>query len=106
MPSVVRCLFFFFAFISDFVSRFDFYTDLQNKLQNPAKVVTVFDRVQMHGEKGAVATVDMPPGNFTNKTCETGTFEMFCARSDKHYYCLIRLDLNCRVSLKLSGTDK
>lgn len=63
--------FFFFAFISDFVSRFDFYTDLQNKLQNPAKVVTVFDRVQMHGEKGAVATVDMPPGNFTNKTCET-----------------------------------
>lgn len=78
-PSVVRCLFFFFAFISDFVSRFDFYTDLQNKLQNPAKVVTVFDRVQMHGEKGAVATVDMPPGSFTNKMCETRTFEMFCA---------------------------
>lgn len=33
----------------------------------------------MHGEKGAVATVDMPPGSFTNKTRETGTFEMFCA---------------------------
>uniref|UniRef100_A0A671WQP7 Si:dkey-256h2.1 n=1 Tax=Sparus aurata TaxID=8175 RepID=A0A671WQP7_SPAAU len=45
-----------------FAEMFDFYTDLQNKLQNPAKVVTVFDRVQMHGEKGAVATVDMPPG--------------------------------------------
>lgn len=42
--------------------RFDFYADLQAKLQSPAKVVPVFDRVKMQGEKGAVATVDMPQG--------------------------------------------
>lgn len=42
--------------------RFDFYTDLQTKLQSPAKVIPVFDNVQMHGEKGAVATVAMPAG--------------------------------------------
>lgn len=42
--------------------RFDFYADLQAKLQTPAKVVPVFDKVKMQGEKGAVATVDMPQG--------------------------------------------
>lgn len=42
--------------------RFDFYANLLTKLQNPAKVVPVFDKVKMQGEKGAVATVDMPPG--------------------------------------------
>ncbi|KAM8734039.1 uncharacterized protein AB9X84_022967 [Acanthopagrus schlegelii] len=51
-----------FSFVAWQAQWFDFYTDLQNKLQNPAKVVTVFDKVQMHGEKGAVATVDMPAG--------------------------------------------
>lgn len=42
--------------------RFDFYTELQAKLQTPAKVVPVFDKVKMQGERGAVATVDMPQG--------------------------------------------
>lgn len=46
--------------------RFDFYANLLTKLQNPAKVVPVFDKVKMHGEKGAVATVDMPPGELIN----------------------------------------
>lgn len=61
----------FFAFIFD--SRFDFYADLQTKLQHPAKVVSVFDKVQMQGEKGAVATVDLPSGKFINKMFEMGT---------------------------------
>lgn len=42
--------------------RFDFYTELQAKLQTPAKVVPVFDKVKMQGERGAAATVDMPQG--------------------------------------------
>lgn len=42
--------------------RFDFYTELQAKLQTPAKVVPVFDKVRMQGERGAVATVHMPQG--------------------------------------------
>lgn len=47
-----------------FSVRFDFYADLQAKLQTPAEVVAVFDKVKMQGEKGAVATVDMPRGAF------------------------------------------
>lgn len=46
----------------DFVFRFDFYANLLTKVHHPAKVVQVFDKVKMHGEKGAVATVDMPEG--------------------------------------------
>lgn len=53
--------------ICDLVFRFDFYNDLQTKLQTPAKVLPVFDKVQMQGEKGAVATVDMPSGNFISE---------------------------------------
>lgn len=51
-----------------FVSRFDFFADLQTKLQNPAKVVSVFDKVQMQGDKGAVATVDLSIGKFIKTT--------------------------------------
>lgn len=42
--------------------RFDFYTELQAKLRTPAKVVPVFDKVMMQGERGAVAAVEMPQG--------------------------------------------
>lgn len=49
--------------------RFDFYTELQAKLQTPAKVVPVFDKVKMQGERGAVATVDMPQGSLPH-CCE------------------------------------
>ncbi|XP_034729405.1 uncharacterized protein si:dkey-256h2.1 [Etheostoma cragini] len=49
-----------FSFINWQAQWFDFYADLQTKLQSPAKVVSVFDKVQMQGEKGAVATVDLP----------------------------------------------
>lgn len=47
-------------------SRFDFYTGLQMKLKSPANVVPVFDKVQMQGDKGAVATVNLPLGNYNS----------------------------------------
>ncbi|KAK9514300.1 hypothetical protein VZT92_027776 [Zoarces viviparus] len=49
-----------FSFINWQAQWFDFYAALQTKLQSPAKVVPVFDKVQMQGAKGAVATVDLP----------------------------------------------
>lgn len=51
-----------FSFINWQAQWFDFYANLLTKLHHPAKVVQVFDKVKMHGEKGAVATVDMPEG--------------------------------------------
>ncbi|XP_018541098.1 uncharacterized protein si:dkey-256h2.1 [Lates calcarifer] len=51
-----------FSFINWQAQWFDFAADLHAKLKNPAKVVSVLDKVQMHGEKGAVATVDLPLG--------------------------------------------
>ncbi|KAJ4930594.1 hypothetical protein JOQ06_024903 [Pogonophryne albipinna] len=49
-----------FSFINWQAQWFDFYADLQTKLQSPAKIISVFDKVLMQGEKGAVATVDLP----------------------------------------------
>lgn len=50
--------------------RFDFYTRLQAKLQTAAKVVPVFDKAKMQGERGAVAAVDMPQGRLL-RCCTT-----------------------------------
>lgn len=52
-----------FSFFNWQAQWFDFDADLQKKLQTPAKVVSVFEKVQMQGEKGAVATVDLPLGS-------------------------------------------
>ncbi|KAM3872992.1 uncharacterized protein ACN63O_001979 [Diretmus argenteus] len=49
-----------FSFINWQAQWFDFYQSLLTRLQHPAHVVPVFDKVQMHGDKGAVATVDLP----------------------------------------------
>lgn len=54
-------------------ARFDFYTELQTKLQMSAKVVPVFDKVKMQGERGAVATVHMPQGLLPH-CCEITSF--------------------------------
>lgn len=66
----MHCFVLFLSLISyfGFVSRFDFFADLQTKLQNPAKVVSVFDKVQMQGDKGAVATVNLSIGKFIKTT--------------------------------------
>uniref|UniRef100_A0A3B4H0H0 Uncharacterized LOC102206249 n=1 Tax=Pundamilia nyererei TaxID=303518 RepID=A0A3B4H0H0_9CICH len=57
-----------FSFVNWQAQWFDFFADLQTKLQNPAKVVSVFDKVQMQGDKGAVATVDLSIGKFIKTT--------------------------------------
>lgn len=49
-----------FSFINWQAQWFDFYVELQTKLQRPAKIIPIFDRELMQGEKGAVATVDLP----------------------------------------------
>lgn len=59
-----------FSFINWQAQWFDFYSDLWTKLQSPAKVVSVFDKVQMQGDKGAVATVDLPLGLLDFDTLE------------------------------------
>ncbi|XP_044215965.1 uncharacterized protein si:dkey-256h2.1 [Thunnus albacares] len=59
-----------FSFFNWQAQWFDFYADLWTKLQSPAKVVSVFDKVQMQGDKGAVATVDLPLGLLDFNTLE------------------------------------
>ncbi|XP_039972563.1 uncharacterized protein si:dkey-256h2.1 [Xiphias gladius] len=59
-----------FSFVNWQAQWFDFYADLETRLQSPAEVVSVFDKVQMQGEKGAVATVDLPSGLLDFDTLE------------------------------------
>ncbi|KAL2084443.1 hypothetical protein ACEWY4_019961 [Coilia grayii] len=51
-----------FRFLSWQAQWFDYQEVLRGRLQRPATVVPVFDRVQMQGDKGAQATVDLPTG--------------------------------------------
>lgn len=48
--------------ITSWPCRFDYQEGLRGHLERPATVVPVFDRVQMQGEHGAQATVDLPAG--------------------------------------------
>ncbi|XP_061574538.1 uncharacterized protein si:dkey-256h2.1 isoform X2 [Cololabis saira] len=76
-----------FSFINWQAQWFDFSADLQTKLQSPAKVVSVFDKVQMQGEKGAVATVDLPSDLWDFDTLEL----------DASLSCPGRRDSSCAV---------
>ncbi|XP_029593250.1 uncharacterized protein si:dkey-256h2.1 [Salmo trutta] len=49
-----------FKFINWQAQWFDFYEGLQTRLRDPAWVVPVFEKVQMQGQSGAVATVNLP----------------------------------------------
>ncbi|KAJ7985419.1 hypothetical protein DPEC_G00351850 [Dallia pectoralis] len=49
-----------FKFINWQAQWFDFSQRLHTRLCEPALMVSVFEKVQMHGEDGAVATVDLP----------------------------------------------
>lgn len=51
-----------FSFLNWQAQWFDFSADLQAKLESPAKVVSVFDKVVMQGDEGAVTSVHLPPG--------------------------------------------
>ncbi|XP_010888174.1 uncharacterized protein si:dkey-256h2.1 isoform X2 [Esox lucius] len=49
-----------FKFLNWQAQWFDFSERLQTRLRDPALVVPVFEKVQMQGQIGAVATVDLP----------------------------------------------
>uniref|UniRef100_A0A8P4KGC4 Si:dkey-256h2.1 n=1 Tax=Dicentrarchus labrax TaxID=13489 RepID=A0A8P4KGC4_DICLA len=98
-----------FSFINWQAQWFDFYADLQTKLQRPAKVVPVFDKVQMQGEKGAVATVDLPLGLLDFNTLELdaslscpGKRDLSCAHWDhtvQLFICCDHLGPYCNMEL-------
>ncbi|KAI4811806.1 hypothetical protein KUCAC02_014678 [Chaenocephalus aceratus] len=88
-----------FSFINWQAQWFDFYADLQTKLQSPAKIISVFDKVLMQGEKGAVATVDLPLAlsNFDKLELDAslscpGRRDSTCAHWDHtvQLFCLLR----------------
>ncbi|XP_071326608.1 uncharacterized protein [Trachinotus anak] len=98
-----------FSFFNWQAQWFDFYADLQTKLQSPAKVVPVFDKVQMQGEKGAVATVDLPLGSLDFDTLELdaslscpGRRDSSCAQWDhtvQLFVCCDHLSPYCNMEL-------
>ncbi|KAK2845044.1 hypothetical protein Q5P01_011703 [Channa striata] len=98
-----------FSFINWQAQWFDFYADLQLQLQNPAKVVPVFDKVQMQGDKGAVATVNLPPGVSDFDTLELDASLLCPGRRDSScppwdhtvqlFVCCSRLSPHCNMEL-------
>lgn len=74
-----------FSFINWQAQWFEFSAGLQSKLQSPAKIVPVFDQVTMQGDKGAVATVDLPS--------DVGDFDML--ELDASLSCPGRRDSSC-----------
>uniref|UniRef100_UPI003AAB2C9B uncharacterized protein isoform X1 n=1 Tax=Centroberyx gerrardi TaxID=166262 RepID=UPI003AAB2C9B len=74
-----------FRFINWQAQWFEFYEDLQTKLRSPAQVVSVFDKVQMQGDRGAVATVDLP----------LGLLDLDSLELDASLSCPGRRDLSC-----------
>uniref|UniRef100_A0A7N6BP32 Peptide-N-glycosidase F N-terminal domain-containing protein n=1 Tax=Anabas testudineus TaxID=64144 RepID=A0A7N6BP32_ANATE len=98
-----------FSFINWQAQWFDFYTGLQHKLQNPANVVPVFEKVQMQGEKGAVATVSLPSGLSDFDTLELdasllcpGRRDSSCAQWDhtvQLFVCCDHLSPYCNMEL-------
>nr|XP_046256436.1 uncharacterized protein si:dkey-256h2.1 isoform X2 [Scatophagus argus] len=98
-----------FSFVNWQAQWFDFYADLQTKLQHPAKVVPVFDKVLMQGETGAVATVNMPSGLLDFNVLELdaslscpGKRDLSCAHWDhtvQLFICCDHLSPYCNTEL-------
>ncbi|XP_061677016.1 uncharacterized protein si:dkey-256h2.1 [Syngnathoides biaculeatus] len=98
-----------FSFVNWQAQWFDFSAALQVKLDSPATVVPVFDKVQMQGDKGAVADVDMPPdlSTFDTLTLDArlscpGGRDASCPQWDhtvRLFVCCDRLGPYCRVEL-------
>ncbi|KAG5271644.1 hypothetical protein AALO_G00182310 [Alosa alosa] len=59
-----------FRFLSWQAQWFEYQEGLREHLERPATVVPVFDRVQMQGEHGAQATVDLPTGGLDYNVLE------------------------------------
>ncbi|MEQ2197203.1 hypothetical protein XENOCAPTIV_025300 [Xenoophorus captivus] len=89
--------------------RFEFSAGLQIKLQSPAKVIPVFDHVTMQGDKGAVATVDLPSDLWDFDTLELdaslscpGRRDSSCAQWDhtvQLFVCCDQLSPYCNTEL-------
>ncbi|XP_030013151.1 uncharacterized protein LOC115435096 isoform X2 [Sphaeramia orbicularis] len=98
-----------FSFINWQAQWFDFHSSLQTKLHSPAKVISVFDKVQMQGEKGAVAAVDLPLDPVDYDTMELdaslscpGTRDSSCAPWDhtvQLFVCCDHLSPYCNTEL-------
>ncbi|KAM9851498.1 uncharacterized protein ACBR49_004675 [Aulostomus maculatus] len=98
-----------FSFINWQAQWFDFYTNLQSKLGTPATVVSIFDKVPMQGDKGAVAAADLPPGWLDFDVLELdvslscpGRRDSSCAQWDhtvQLFVCCDRLGPFCNVEL-------
>ncbi|KAM7421496.1 hypothetical protein PAMA_015575 [Pampus argenteus] len=98
-----------FSFINWQAQWFDFNMDLWTKLKSPARVVSVFDKVQMQGDKGAVATVDLPLGLLDFNTLELdaslscpGRRDSSCAQWDhtvQLFVCCNPLSVYCNMEL-------
>lgn len=74
-----------FRFINWQAQWFDFHTRLLVSLQSPALVLSVFDKVQMQGSRGARATVQLPPGAVDSERLEL----------DMSLSCPSRRDVSC-----------
>uniref|UniRef100_A0A667XXJ3 Si:dkey-256h2.1 n=1 Tax=Myripristis murdjan TaxID=586833 RepID=A0A667XXJ3_9TELE len=98
-----------FKFINWQAQWFDFYNSLQTRLRSPAQVVSVFDKVQMQGDRGAVATVDLPPDFLDFDTLELdaslscpGRRDLSCAHWDhtvQLFVCCDHFSPYCNVEL-------
>ncbi|XP_030225246.1 uncharacterized protein si:dkey-256h2.1 isoform X1 [Gadus morhua] len=88
-----------FSFLNWQAQWFEFSEDLRTRLLAPAQVVPVFDRVVMHGHKGAVATVEISPDMLLSDTLELdvalscpGRRDMSCAHWDHTVQLLVCCD--------------
>ncbi|XP_062255672.1 uncharacterized protein si:dkey-256h2.1 [Platichthys flesus] len=98
-----------FSFINWQAQWFDFSSDLQDKLKTPSEVVSVFNKVQMQGDKGAVASVELPPGSLDFDKLELdaslscpGSRDSSCAHWDhtvQLFVCCDHLGPYCNMEL-------
>ncbi|XP_061530766.1 uncharacterized protein si:dkey-256h2.1 isoform X2 [Phycodurus eques] len=98
-----------FSFINWQAQWFDFSAALQLKLESPATVLPVFDKVQMQSDKGAVADVNIPPDLSAFDTLMLdaslscpGSRDASCPRWDhtvRLFVCCDRLGPYCHVEL-------
>ncbi|KAM4735367.1 uncharacterized protein FYW61_005887 isoform 2-T2 [Anableps anableps] len=98
-----------FSFVNWQAQWFEFSAGLQSKLQSPATVIPVFDQVTMQGDKGAVATVELPSDLWDFDTLELdvslscpGRRDSSCAQWDhtvQLFVCCDQLSPYCNTEL-------
>ncbi|CAL8287985.1 unnamed protein product [Merluccius merluccius] len=98
-----------FNFLNWQAQWFEFSEGLRTKLLVPAQVVSVFDKVVMHGHKGAVATVEISAGMLDSYMLELdaslscpGSRDVSCAHWDhtvQLFICCDTLGPYCNMEL-------